>query len=92
MPIRGGTMKIIDVFRKLGIFVDNPYSRRFHQNILGTKVFICVYVDGIAYNVKADDVKFATSEDGRLTAITLVANERPKTTDVESEMVLMGGY
>ena len=92
-------MKLIDFFKKLGIFVENPYSKKFNGNLLPAKLYIRVYIDGIWYGMKVEDVDF-TTDDGRVHGITFIAKEKPPIEisdeelekEIKSAMRLMGGY
>lgn len=55
-------MKLIDLFKKLGIFVPDCYSRKYNRNILGAKIYISLKVGDITYNVPLKDVKGTTGE------------------------------
>ena len=88
--------EIIDLFRALGIFVQDTTSEKYINTCLFAKLGLKVKVDGKWTFIRCTDIKLDV-EDGFLNSVELVGEEKVNDTIVSEEernefSNLIGGY
>lgn len=91
--------RLIDLFKKIELFVEKPYSKRYEGNLLGVKLWINFYDGNKWHYEKVEDITVDTYEGSyKLAAITFKAEATPQKpfecSDEEwrDAMNLIGGY
>lgn len=91
--------KLIDLFKKIGLFVERPYSNRYNGNLLGVELWVNFYDGRVWHNTKVDEILVDTYEGiNKVAAVTFKAEakqvEPVECSDEEwrDAMNLIGGY
>lgn len=65
-----------DMLNKLGIYIPEPHSSKFRNNILPVKLYANVLIGGVWHNVEISDITFGKCGDtDNLCSLTFVGEE-----------------